>query len=243
MKGVILAGGTGTRLYPLTRMMNKHLLPVGKYPMICYGVDRLRKAGITDILLVISRQSAGMYTDFLGSGAEFGVSLTYKIQEAAGGIAEALELAKDFIPSGERFVVLLGDNLFTEDLTPYVDSYLRQPEGTAKVLLKPVEDARRYGVPVFDGTDSAWIAHIEEKPKQPKTGYCVTGIYMYDKAVFDIIRRITPSRRGELEITDVNNLYAADRKLSYDVLKEWWSDAGTFESLREAGEKLKDALP
>ncbi|AIQ65298.1 Glucose-1-phosphate thymidylyltransferase [compost metagenome] len=243
MKGVILAGGTGTRLYPLTRLMNKHLLPVGRYPMICYGIDRLRKAGITDILLVISKQSAGMYTDFLGSGAAFGVSLTYKIQEAAGGIAEALELAKGFIPSGERFVVLLGDNLFTEDLAPYVEGYLRQPEGTAKVLLKPVSDARRYGVPVFDSSDAGWIARIEEKPKQPKSEYCVTGIYMYDEAVFDIIQRISPSQRGELEITDVNNLYAADRKLSYDVLKEWWSDAGTFDSLREAGDKLKDALP
>ncbi|AIQ20251.1 MULTISPECIES: sugar phosphate nucleotidyltransferase [unclassified Paenibacillus] len=243
MKGVILAGGKGTRLYPLTRLMNKHLLPVGKYPMVCYGIDRLRRGGITDILLVISKQSAGQYTDFLGSGAEFGVSLTYKIQEAAGGIAEALELAEGFILPGERFIVLLGDNLFMDDLTPYVQSYLQQPEGTAKVLLKPVEDARRYGVPVFDGEDSTLIAYIEEKPEIPKTNYCVTGIYMYDEAVFDIIRRVSPSQRGELEITDVNNIYAADRMLSYDVLKEWWSDAGTFQSLREAGEKLKDTLP
>jgi glucose-1-phosphate thymidylyltransferase len=223
--------------------MNKHLLPVGKYPMVCYGIDRLRRGGITDILLVISKQSAGQYTDFLGSGAEFGVSLTYKIQEAAGGIAEALELAEGFILPGERFIVLLGDNLFMDDLTPYVQSYLQQPEGTAKVLLKPVGDARRYGVPVFDGEDSTLIAYIEEKPEIPKTNYCVTGIYMYDEAVFNIIRRVSPSHRGELEITDVNNIYAADRRLSYDVLKEWWSDAGTFQSLREAGEKLKDTLP
>lgn len=243
MKGVILAGGTGTRLHPLTRLMNKHLLPVGKYPMVCYGIDRLRRGGITDILLVISKQSAGLYTDFLGSGAAFGVSLTYKIQEAAGGIAEALELAEGFIPTGERFVVLLGDNLFLDDLTPYIQSYLAQPKGTAKVLLKPVDDARRYGVPVFDSQDSTWIAYIEEKPSHPKTGYCVTGIYMYDEAVFGIIKKVSPSNRGELEITDVNNIYAAERKLSYDVLKEWWSDAGTFESLYEAGEKLKDALP
>lgn len=243
MKGVILAGGTGSRLYPLTRLMNKHLLPVGKYPMVCYGIDRLRRGGITDILLVISKQSAGLYTDFLGSGAAFGVTLTYKIQEAAGGIAEALELAKGFVPSGERFLVLLGDNLFLDDLTPYVESYLRQPAGTAKVLLKPVADARRYGVPVFDKLDPAWIAYIEEKPQHPKTGYCVTGIYMYDETVFDIIKRVSPSQRGELEITDVNNIYAADRKLSYDILKDWWSDAGTFQSLREAGEKLKDTLP
>ncbi|WP_238652249.1 sugar phosphate nucleotidyltransferase [Paenibacillus piscarius] len=243
MKGVILAGGTGTRLYPLTRLMNKHLLPVGKYPMVCYGIERLRQGGITDILLVISKQSAGQYTDFLGSGAEFGVSLTYKIQEAAGGIAEALELAEGFVLPGERFVVLLGDNLFTDELGPYMESYLQQPEGTAKVLLKPVEDARRYGVPVFDSEDASLIAYIEEKPEQPKTKYCVTGIYMYDEAVFDIIRRVSPSRRGELEITDVNNIYAAERKLSYDVLQGWWSDAGTFQSLREAGEKLRDTLP
>ncbi|MFC3748082.1 sugar phosphate nucleotidyltransferase [Paenibacillus sp. GCM10012306] len=242
MKGVILAGGTGSRLWPLTRLMNKHLLPVGNYPMVCYGIDRLRRGGITDILLVISKQSAGLYTDFLGSGASFGVSLTYKIQEAAGGIAEALELAEGFISPGERFVVLLGDNLFMDDLTPYVDSFIKQSQGTAKVLLTPVEDARRYGVPVFDEKDPVWIAYIEEKPKQPKTNYCVTGIYMYDSDVFDIIRRIAPSGRGELEITDVNNLYAADRKLSYDVLKEWWSDAGTFQSLQEAGEKLKGTL-
>ncbi|GGF59994.1 glucose-1-phosphate thymidylyltransferase [Paenibacillus albidus] len=243
MKGVILAGGTGSRLQPLTRLMNKHLLPVGKYPMVCYGIDRLRRGGITDILLVISKQSAGLYTDFLGSGAAFGVSLTYKIQEKAGGIAEALELAEGFIAPGERFVVLLGDNLFMDDLKPYVDGYLRQPKGTAKVLLKPVDDARRYGVPVFDAHDSAWIAYIEEKPQHPKNGYCVTGIYMYDTAVFDMIRRVSPSQRGELEITDVNNIYAKDRRLSYDVLKGWWSDAGTFQSLREAGEKLKDMLP
>lgn len=243
MKGVILAGGTGTRLYPLTRLMNKHLLPVGKYPMVCYGIERLRRGGITDILLVISKQSAGQYTDFLGSGAEYGVSLTYKIQEAAGGIAQALELAEGFILPGERFVVLLGDNLFMDDLKPYVESYLEQPKGTAKVLLKPVEDARRYGVPVFDSQDSSLIAYIEEKPEHPKTQFCVTGIYMYDEAVFDIIRRVSPSRRGELEITDVNNIYASSRNLSYDVLKGWWSDAGTFQSLREAGEKLKDTLP
>lgn len=170
---------------------------------ISYGVLRYRPVapgGITDILLVISKQSAGQYTDFLGSGAEFGVSLTYKIQEAAGGIAEALELAEGFILPGERFIVLLGDNLFMDDLTPYVQSYLQQPEGTAKVLLKPVEDARRYGVPVFDGEDSTLIAYIEEKPEIPKTNYCVTGIYMYDEAVFDIIRRVSPSQRGSWKL-------------------------------------------
>ncbi|GIO66211.1 sugar phosphate nucleotidyltransferase [Paenibacillus sp. FSL M7-1455] len=243
MKGVVLAGGTGTRLYPLTRLINKHLLPVGKYPMILYGLERLRQAGITDILMVIGKQSAGLYTDFLGSGKEFGVHLTYRIQEEAGGIAEALELARGFVAEGERFVVLLGDNLFMDDLKPFVDGFVRQPEGTAKVLLKQVKDARRYGVPVFDEKNKELIAKIEEKPAQPKSSYCVTGIYMYDTAVFDIISQIHPSERGELEITDVNNVYAAEGKLEYDILQKWWSDAGTFESLQEAGRRMKGMIP
>jgi glucose-1-phosphate thymidylyltransferase len=243
VKGVVLAGGTGTRLYPLTRLINKHLLPVGKYPMILYGLERLRQAGITDILMVIGKQSAGLYTDFLGSGKEFGVHLTYRIQEEAGGIAEALELARGFVAEGERFVVLLGDNLFMDDLKPFVDGFVRQPEGTAKVLLKQVKDARRYGVPVFDEKNKELIAKIEEKPAQPKSSYCVTGIYMYDTAVFDIISQIHPSERGELEITDVNNVYAAEGKLEYDILQKWWSDAGTFESLQEAGRRMKGMIP
>ncbi len=243
MKGVVLAGGTGTRLYPLTRLINKHLLPVGKYPMILYGLERLRQAGITDILMVIGKQSAGLYTDFLGSGKEFGVHLTYRIQEEAGGIAEALELARGFVAEGERFVVLLGDNLFMDDLKPFVNGFVRQPEGTAKVLLKQVKDARRYGVPVFDEKNKELIAKIEEKPAQPKSSYCVTGIYMYDTAVFDIISQIHPSERGELEITDVNNVYAAEGKLEYDILQKWWSDAGTFESLQEAGRRMKGMIP
>ncbi|MDR9856692.1 sugar phosphate nucleotidyltransferase [Paenibacillus sp. VCA1] len=243
MKGVVLAGGTGTRLYPLTRLINKHLLPVGKYPMILYGIERLRQAEITDILMVIGKQSAGLYTDFLGSGKEFGVNLTYRIQEEAGGIAEALELARGFVAEGERFVVLLGDNLFMDDLKPFADSFVRQPEGTAKVLLKQVKDARRYGVPVFDGKKQGRIAKIEEKPAVPKSSYCVTGIYMYDTAVFDIISQIHPSERGELEITDVNNMYAAEGRLEYDILEKWWSDAGTFESLHEAGRRMKGVIP
>nr|WP_202128877.1 sugar phosphate nucleotidyltransferase [Paenibacillus dendrobii] len=238
-----MAGGTGTRLYPLTRLINKHLLPVGKYPMIIYGIDRLRQAGITDILIVMGKQSAGLYTDFLGSGREFGVNLTYRIQEGAGGIAEALELARGFISDRDRFVVLLGDNLFMDDLAPFVDSYGLQPEGTARVLLKQVKDARRYGVPVFDKKQHELITEIEEKPAIPKSSYCVTGIYMYDKAVFDIISQIKPSERGELEITDVNNVYAAQGKLEYDILQKWWSDAGTFESLQEAGRRMKGMIP
>lgn len=243
MKGVILAGGTGTRLYPLTRLINKHLLPVGESPMICYGIERLKQAGISDILLIISKQSAGLYTDFLGGGEQLGVKLTYKIQERAGGIAEALNLAKGFIYPGEKFVVLLGDNLFLDDLGPFVEKYNKQPAGSARVLLKRVNDARRYGVPVFDETNRRLISYIEEKPPQPKSSYCVTGIYMYDDQVFERIARTKPSGRGELEITDVNNLYAREGRLEYDVLRKWWTDAGTFESLRQAAQKMREAGP
>ncbi|GIO87234.1 glucose-1-phosphate thymidylyltransferase [Paenibacillus faecis] len=243
MKGVILAGGTGTRLYPLTRLINKHLLPVGNHPMVSYGIERLRQAGITDILMVIGKQSGGLYTQYFGSGEHFGVNLTYRVQESAGGIAEALELAKGFIAPDEKFVVLLGDNLFLDDLTPYVDKFKQQPPGSARVLLKPVKDPRRYGVPVFDPDRPNLISYIEEKPQNPKSNYSVTGIYMYDGAVFGWIQGINRSARGELEITDVNNLYARNGKLEYDVLQLWWGDAGTFESLKEAAEHMKGVLP
>lgn len=242
MKGVILAGGTGTRLYPLTRLINKHLLPVASYPMVCYGIERLRQAGITDILIVIGKQSAGLYADFLGSGENFGVNLTYRVQESAGGIAEALALAGGFIPSGAKFVVLLGDNLFLDDLTPYVEKFKQQPPGSARVMLKPVKDPRRYGVPVFDPDDPDHIAYIEEKPQKPKSRYSVTGIYMYDDAVFEIIRGTSRSPRGEMEITAVNNRYAKDGKLEFDELQLWWGDAGTLESLEEAGIYMKGVL-
>lgn len=234
MKGVILAGGTGTRLYPLTKIINKHLLPVGKIPMICHGIEKLRNAGIVDILLVISKQSAGLYTELLGGGKEWGVRLTYKVQEEAGGIAQALSLAEPFMEPNEKFVVLLGDNLFEDPLTTYVQFFCKQAEG-ARVLLKQVHDPRRYGVPILEGDK---IIKVEEKPAEPKSDYCVTGIYMYDTAVFDKIRSIKPSDRGELEITDVNNVYASEGQLAYDVLAGWWTDAGTFQSLHQASDRL-----
>lgn len=243
MKGVILAGGTGTRLYPLTRLINKHLLPVGSHPMVSYGIERLRQAGISDILIVISKQSAGLYTDFFGSGENYGVKLTFRVQESAGGIAEALELARGFIHSGEKFVVLLGDNLFLDDLTPYVGKFNQQPAGSARILLKEVEDPRRYGVPVFDEAQPELISYIEEKPKKPKSNFAVTGIYMYDDNVFSYVEKIQRSARGELEITDVNNLYATEGHLEYDILNLWWGDAGTLESLQEAGIKMRGVLP
>ncbi|MFF2483992.1 sugar phosphate nucleotidyltransferase [Paenibacillus sp. NPDC058071] len=231
MKAVVLAGGTGTRLRPLTLLGNKHMLPVGKYPMIHYGIEGLRKAGITDILLVTGREAVGSFAGYLGSGREFGVSVTYTIQEEAGGIAEALQLARPFIREGEKFVLLLGDNLFDDDLTPYVEAYEKQPGG-AMLLLKQVPDPQRYGIPVFRQEGS--IARIEEKPNNPDSNLCVTGIYMYDSHVFRLIDQIKPSDRGELEITDLNNVYAEAGLLTYRELPGWWTDAGTFESLKEA---------
>lgn len=234
MKGVILAGGTGTRLAPLTKVVNKHLLPAGNYPMIHYAIAKLAQAGIEDIMLVIGKQSAGLFVDYLGSGKAWGVRLSYRIQEEAGGIAQGLALAEGFVAEGEKMLVLLGDNLFEDDLKPFAERFERQEQG-AMVILKEVGDLNRYGVPVFLRDH---IIFIEEKPSTPKSGYCVTGIYMYDRSVFDVIRKLRPSQRGELEITDVNNIYAMEGKLRYGVLTGWWTDAGTFESLREAGERL-----
>lgn len=236
MKGVILAGGTGTRLYPLTKLINKHLLPVGKVPMIFHAIEKMRQAEVRDIVIVTGKQSAGLFADYLGSGQEWGLNLALRIQEKAGGIAEALLLAEPFIDSGEKLIVLLGDNLFEDSLVPFAEKFKQQKSG-AKVLLKRVKDPRHYGVPVLE---SERIVRIEEKPEKPASSYCVTGIYMYAADVFEVIRKIRPSARGEMEITDVNNVYAANGALTHDILEGWWTDAGTFESLYEAGERLKE---
>jgi len=240
LKAVILAGGTGTRLKPLTYWTNKHLLPIGTYPMICHGVTKLREAGIRDIVLVTNRGSLGSFADILGSGKDWGVSIVYRVQEEAGGIAQALELARPVMKGKDKFVVLLGDNLFEESLKPYCEQYAKLSEG-AMVLLKKVADPHRYGVPLLD-EKSGRIVTIEEKPEQPKSDYCVTGLYFYDTQVFEMIDGVKPSRRGELEITDVNNAYALSGKLTYRELTGWWTDAGTFESLEEAGRRLKGAI-
>ncbi len=234
LKGILLAGGTGSRLFPLTRLMNKHLLPVGKQPMIVHGIKKLKDAGIEDIHIVLSKQSAGLYTDYLGSGADYGVRLSYIIQEHAGGIAQALSLVESFLSRDDRIVVLLGDNLFEDSLLPHVEKYILQGKG-ARVILKEVADPRRYGVPKLKGNT---IVYIDEKPENPQSSYCVTGIYMYDMSVFRIIHKIKPSSRGELEITDVNNIFAHSGLLSYGVMNGWWTDAGTFESLKEADSVL-----
>ncbi|MCC3377310.1 sugar phosphate nucleotidyltransferase [Cohnella sp. REN36] len=241
MKAVILAGGTGTRLKPLTFWTNKHLLPVGAYPMICYGVTRLREAGIREIVIVTGRDAIGGFSDVLGSGRDWGVSIVYRVQEEAGGIAQALELARPVIGPGEKIAVLLGDNLFEKPLTPYIQAFERQREG-AMVLLYPVDDPRRYGVPRF-GEDGSRIVRIEEKPEHPPSNFSVTGLYFYHPDVFDIIERVKPSERGEMEITDVNNAYAAVQRLEHLTVSGWWTDAGTFESLEEAGRRLKGTLP
>lgn len=234
MKGVILAGGKGTRLSPITKVVNKHLLPVGKHPMIEYSIIKLKEAGVRDILLVTGSQSAGLFFDYLRGGDEWGVRITYRLQDEAGGIAQALGLAEDFILPGEKFIVLLGDNLFEESLRPHAEAFTLQEKG-ARVLIKEVADPSRYGVPIIQ---SGRILHIEEKPKTPPSSYSVTGIYMYDSAVFQVIASIEPSGRGEFEITDVNNVYAAENLLTYGELSGWWIDAGTFESLHRASSLL-----
>lgn len=225
MKGIILAGGTGSRLYPLTKVTNKHLLPVGKYPMIYHSIYKLKEANIDDILIVTGRDHMGDVVNLLGSGHEFDVNFTYKVQDNAGGIAEALGLAKSFV-ANEKMVVILGDNIFSEDISGFAKNYDHQGGG-AKILIKEVADPKRFGVPELLNNH---ILSIEEKPVTPKSNYAVTGIYMYDSYVFDIIEGLTPSERGELEITDVNNAYILKGNLTFDILTGEWTDAGTHKS-------------
>jgi len=227
MKGIILAGGTGSRLYPLTKVTNKHLLPVYDKPMIYYPLQTLIDAGLDDILIVSGRGHAGHFLELLGSGSEWDVRLTYEIQDEAGGIAQALGLAEGFADE-EDVVVILGDNIFQDSIREDVHSFL---EG-GRIFLKKVPDANRFGVAELDG---GRVIGIEEKPEVPKSNYAVTGLYMYDGEVFDVISMLEPSGRGELEITDVNNYYIDQGRMSYKVLDGYWSDAGTFESLLSAG--------
>lgn len=235
MKGIVLAGGTGSRLRPLTKVTNKHLLPVGRYPMIFYPIYKLKEAGIKEILIVTGREHMGDVIELLGSGRDFGLDFTFKVQDRAGGIAEALGLAENFVKD-EKCVVILGDNIFEDNISGYVEKFEKQGDG-AKVLLKEVENPERFGVAEIRGEK---IISIEEKPKKPKSNFVVTGIYMYDSDVFGIIKTLKPSRRGELEITDVNNRYLEMNKLTYDFLKGWWTDAGTFESLFVANKLTKE---
>lgn len=230
MKGIILAGGLGTRLAPCTLVTNKHLLPVYDRPMIYYPLQTLVNAGIDDILIVTGGQFAGDFLKLLGNGGAFGLKhVNYTYQEGEGGIAAALSLA-EYFAKDDKVCVVLGDNLIEGNIVEAVKSFEKQPKG-AKILLKEVDDARRFGVAeISDGK----VVRIVEKPKEPKSNYAVTGIYFYDSQVFKFIHGLSPSARGELEITDVNNMYLEQGTLTYDFLKGWWTDAGTFASLRRA---------
>lgn len=229
MKGVVLAGGTGSRLRPLTQVTNKHLLPVFDRPMIYYPLQTLATMGIWDVILISGKEHAGHFLNLLGSGREFGLHLAYEVQEEAGGIAQALGLAEDFV-GRDRSVVMLGDNIFEENFSTALQTYRQQPTG-ARIFLKEVPDPERFGVANIEGNR---ITGIEEKPATPKTSYAVTGLYMYDADVFQTIRTLKPSGRGELEITDVNNAYIAAGTMQYDVVRGFWTDAGTFASLLHA---------
>jgi glucose-1-phosphate thymidylyltransferase len=229
MKGIVLAGGTGSRLYPLTKVTNKHLLPVGSKPMIYYPIEKLIGAGIDEILIVTGTEHMGDVVGLLGSGHDFGCRFTYKVQDQAGGIAQALGLAENFC-GNDSMMVILGDNIFEASLKDGAQSW---NEKGAKVFVKEVHDPQRYGVAELAGDR---IIGIEEKPKNPKSNYCVTGIYMYDAGVFEIIKTLKPSGRGELEITDVNNHYITKGEMGFAMLDGWWTDAGTPDSYRLANE-------
>ena len=236
MKGVVLAGGLGSRLRPLTAVTNKHLLPVYDQPMIYYPIQTLVNAGITDIMIVTGGNSAGDFLKLLGNGKAFGLKhLNYTYQEGEGGIADALALVEHFA-AGEAVCVVLGDNIIEGNIAAAVESYRKQETG-AKIILKEVPDPERFGVPELSGNN---VVQIKEKPSSPKSKYAVIGIYMYDGEVYDIIRTLVPSGRGELEITDVNNAYIERKAMTWEVLEGWWTDAGTFESLLHASKLVAD---
>lgn len=238
MKGIILAGGTGSRLAPLTKITNKHLIGIYDRPMIEYPINTLRDVGVDDFIIVSGREHAGHFLEYLGSGIDFGVNFTYRVQEKAGGIAQALGLCKNFIGKDEQFIVMLGDNIFAA-----VPNILLRERMEAKVFLKRVNDADRFGVAKFDINKE--IESIVEKPKEIKNGYAVTGLYIYPNSVFEVVERLKPSWRGELEITDVNQYYARLKVLDYEILDGFWTDAGQPESLARATqwaikERIKD---
>ena len=236
MKGVVLAGGTGSRLFPLTKITNKHLLPIYDRPMIYFPIQTLVDAGIRDILIVTGGRNSGDFLRLLANGKQFGLNhINYTYQEGEGGIAEALGLA-EFFAAGDDICVVLGDNIIENNICHAVDNFKKQGSG-AKILLKEVTDAQRFGVAEIRGDK---VLGIQEKPKAPKSNYAVIGIYLYDRTVFEKIHRLKPSGRGELEITDVNNFYVDDGKLTYEVLDGWWTDAGTFESLLRANQLVAE---
>lgn len=237
LKGVVLAGGTGSRLFPLTKVTNKHLLPVGRYPMIYHPLLRMRRAGITQVAIVTSPEHMGDVVNLLGSGHDLGLDLTYRVQDQPGGIAQAVGLCENFV-GDDLFLVILGDNVLADDIADDADHYRKQGHG-ARILLKEVHDPERYGVPRFE---DGRIVEIIEKPANPPSNYSVTGIYFYDKRVFDFIRNLEPSRRGEFEVSDVNTAYVGASELTYGILNGWWGDAGTLEGWHEANELARDLV-
>ncbi len=234
MKGIILAGGTGSRLYPLTKVTNKHLLPVGDKPMIYHPIEKLIEVGIEEILIVTGTDHMGDVVNLLGSGKDFGCRFTYKVQDEAGGIAQALGLAENFA-GDDPVIVILGDNIFQKSLDTAIENY---PGTGAQILIQEVHDPQRYGVAELDGNK---VISIEEKPVIPKSNYAVTGIYFYDSEVFNCIKTLKPSGRGELEITDVNNFYIEKGEMTSSVLEGWWTDAGTPESYNHANKLVRGA--
>jgi len=224
MKGIILAGGTGSRLRPLTRVTNKHLLPIYDKPMIYYPINTLITAGIKDILIICGKESAGHFLELLGSGKEFNATFTYRIQDESDGIAGAIKLAEDFV-NGESFAVILGDNIFDDDFSESVKNF----KTGAFIFAKMVKDPQRFGVVEFGKGHK--VISIEEKPKKPKSHFAQTGLYFYDNQAFEFIRTLKPSKRGELEVTDLNNFYLKEQELRCELVKGFWSDAGTFDSL------------
>lgn len=227
MKGIVLAGGTGSRLFPLTKVTNKHLLPVGNKPMIYHPIEKMIEVGIEEILIVTGTDHMGDVVNLLGSGKDFGCKFTYKVQDEAGGIAQALGLAENFA-GDEPVLVILGDNIFEHSLRKATQHY---PGKGSQILIQEVHDPQRYGVAELDGDR---VISIEEKPENPKSNYAVTGIYFYDSKVFECIKTLKPSGRGELEITDVNNFYISQGEMVSSVLEGWWTDAGTPESYKHA---------
>jgi glucose-1-phosphate thymidylyltransferase len=238
MKGIVLAGGTGSRLFPLTKVTNKHLLPVARKPMIYYPIEKFLEAGITEILIVTGVEHMGSVVNLLGSGKDFKCRFTYKVQDEAGGIAQALGLGENFA-GAEKICVILGDNIFKDSLKASVAEFTRQEKG-AKVMLKQVPDPQRYGVVRMQGDQ---VLEILEKPKDPPSDWCVTGIYFYDSQVFTIIKTLKPSGRGELEITDVNNEYIRKKQMTFGKFAGWWTDAGTFDSIQGAAKLCADDPP
>lgn len=237
MKGVILAGGTGSRLYPLTKVINKHLLPVGKKPMIFHPVERMVEAGIKDIMIISGTSHMGSVFNLLGSGVDFGCTFTYKVQDVPNGIGGALRLCESFV-GDESCMVILGDNIFTCNLRSHVQKYNDTVKDGCIVFLREVEDPHRYGVATIDKDKN--LVKITEKPDNPDSNLCITGIYIYDKEVFEIIKKTNPSQRGEIEITDINNEYIKRKKTNFFLLGGMWTDAGTWSSYKAANDFFND---